>query len=167
MTMDATPRWALPQLFAGQAQKELYHNEALVRIDMLLHGLAESATETTPPATPDVGMCWIVATGATGAWDGQDGALACWTEGGWRFVAPRAGLSIWVVDSGRRMRHDGAGWQDEQVREDGFFVDGDRVVGARLAAIADPSGGTTVDSEARTIIAAILSAMRAHGLIEP
>ena len=31
--MDGTPRWALPFLFAGQAQKEMFHNEALVRID--------------------------------------------------------------------------------------------------------------------------------------
>lgn len=167
MTMDATPRWALPQLFAGQAQKELYHNEALVRIDMLLHGLAESATETTPPVTPDVGMCWIVSTGATGAWDGQDGALACWTEGGWRFIAPGAGLSLWVGDSGRRIRHDGAGWQDEQVQADGFFVGGNQVVGGRLPAVADAAGGATVDNEARTAIAAILNAMRAHGLISP
>ena len=41
--MDGTPRWALPFLFAGQAQKEMFHNEALVRIDALVHGIAQSA----------------------------------------------------------------------------------------------------------------------------
>jgi hypothetical protein len=35
------------------------------------------------------------------------------------------------------------------------------------AAIADPSGGTTSDKEARAAIAQMLSAMRQHGLIEP
>ena len=56
MTSDATPRWALPQLFAGQAQKEVFHNEALARIDMLLHGHAESADEDTTPLSTDEGQ---------------------------------------------------------------------------------------------------------------
>ena len=163
---DTTPRWALPQLFAGQAQKEIFHNEALARIDMLLHGLAESADETAPPALPDAGECWIVPDGATGGWAGQDGAVACWTEGGWRFAAPRAGLSLWVADRGHAMQHDGTEWQDCAVRPDGLYVDGVRVTGARLGAISDPAGGTTTDSEARTAIAAVLAAMRSHGLIE-
>ncbi|WP_242122876.1 DUF2793 domain-containing protein [Sphingobium sp. Sx8-8] len=165
MTLDATFRWALPLLFAGQAQKELFHNEALTRMDMLLHGAAESADIAEPPASPAVGSCWIVAVGATGDWSGQDGALACWTEGGWRFVAPRAGLSLWVADRAHAMRHDGAGWQDAAVREDGFYVGGTRVVGGRSAPIGTPAGGATVDAEARSAIAAILSSLRTHGLI--
>ncbi|WP_176596100.1 MULTISPECIES: DUF2793 domain-containing protein [Sphingobium] len=166
MTMDATIRWALPQLFAGQAQKELFHNEALTRIDMLLHGAVESADEGTPPASPTIGACWIVAADASGAWEGQEGAMACWTEGGWRFAAPRAGLSLWVVDRGHAMRHDGVDWQDCSARDDGLYVDGARVVGARMAAIAAPSGGATVDAEARSALSAILAVLRAHGLIE-
>jgi hypothetical protein len=165
MTMDSTFRWALPQLFAGQAQKEIFHNEALARIDMLLHGAVESADEHAPPPSPPVGACWIVAAGASGAWEGQEDALACWTEGGWRFAAPRAGLSLWVADRGHAMLHDGTGWRDCGAGSDGFHVGGARVVGARAAAIADPSGGATVDAEARSALAAILGALRAHGLI--
>jgi len=41
-----------------------------------------------------------------------------------------------------------------------------QVVGPQGSPVADPSGGSTVDSEARTAIGAILSALRAHGLIE-
>jgi hypothetical protein len=37
----------------------------------------------------------------------------------------------------------------------------------RPAAIADPSGGTTADSEARAAIAQMLAAMREQGLIAP
>ncbi|WP_313807012.1 DUF2793 domain-containing protein [Sphingobium sp.] len=165
MTMDATMRWVLPQIFAGQAQKELFHNEALTRIDMLLHGAVESADEGTPPVSPAVGECWIVAADASGAWEGQDGGLACWTEGGWRFAAPRAGLVLWVADRGHAMEHDGANWRNSAVREDGFYVGGTRVVGPQAGAIASPAGGTTVDTEARSTLAAILSALRAHGLI--
>lgn len=165
MTTNMTPRWALPQLFAGQAQKELFHNEALILIDVLLHGRAESADEAAPPDAPEAGQCWIVAAGAIGGWAGRAGTVACWTEGGWRFVMPRAGLSLWVEDRGHAMRHDGSGWHDEALREDGLHVSGTRVVGAQQGAVADPVGGATVDGEARAAIAALLAALRSHGLI--
>lgn len=167
MTSDATPRWALPQLFAGQAQKEVFHNEALARIDMLLHGAVESADEDVPPTSPDEGQCWIVAEGASESWSGQDGSVACWTGGGWRFVAPRAGLRLRVVDRGHSMYFDGSDWQDAAARSDGFYVEGERIAGARQPAIANPVGGSSVDSEARSSLVAILNAMRSHGLIEP
>lgn len=165
MTMDATPGWALPLLFAGQAQKEIFHNEALMRVDMLLHPLAQSADEATPPGAPAVGACWIVAAGGSGAWDGRDGALACWTEGGWRFVAPRAGMTVLVADLGHALWHDGSGWIAASWREDGLYVAGDRVVGERGDAIPAPAGGAVTDAEARTAIGAMLAAMRNHGLI--
>lgn len=167
MTSDATPRWALPQLFAGQAQKEVFHNEALARIDMLLHGAVESADEDVPPTSPDEGQCWIVAEGASGSWSGQDGSVACWTGGGWRFAAPRAGLTLRVVDRGHSMYFDGSDWQDGAVRGDGFYVGGERVSGPRQPAIANPVGGSSIDSEARSSLVTILNAMRSHGLIEP
>ena len=166
MTSDATPRWALPNLFAGQAQKELFHNEALARIDMLLHGQVESADEGTPPLSPGEGQCWIIAAGATGSWLGREGSVACWTDGGWRYAQPRAGLVLWVADRGHVMQFDGHGWADGAVRSDGLYDGGLRVVGTRRPAIDNPVGGGSIDSEARSSIAAILSAMRDHGLIE-
>lgn len=165
MTYDATGRWDLPMLYAGQAQKELFHNEALARIDMLLHGMVLSADLGTPPSAPGVGECWVVATGATEAWTGQDGGLAGWTEGGWRFVVPRPGLRLRVADRGHDIEHDGTAWRDCAVRGDGYYVDDSRVVGPRLAAIAAPAGGATADGEARAAITAILGALQAHGLI--
>lgn len=165
MTQDATPRWDLPLLHAGQAQKELFHNEALARIDMLLHGAVKSADLTEPPMSYAIGDCWIVADGADGVWAGQGGAIACWTEGGWRFVTPRAGLAIGVADRGHAMIHDGTAWIDGPIRADGVHVGGYRVVGARVAAIADPAGGSTIDEGSRDAIAAILAELRNHGLI--
>jgi hypothetical protein len=44
-------------------------------------------------------------------------------------------------------------------------INGTQVVGPRGSAIANPSGGATVDAEARIAIANILSAMRTHGSI--
>lgn len=46
-----------------------------------------------------------------------------------------------------------------------YRVDGVKVVGAQEGAITDPTGGSTIDSQARTAIGSILSALRAHGLI--
>jgi len=40
-----------------------------------------------------------------------------------------------------------------------------QVVGAQGATISDPSGGTTIDAEARTAINAIIDRLQAHGLI--
>ena len=107
------------------------------------------------------------ADGASGSWLGQDGSVACWTGGGWRFAAPRAGLTLRVVDRGHMMYFDGSDWQDAAVRGDGFYVGGERVAGTRQPAIANPVGGSSIDSEARSSLVAILNAMRSHGLIEP
>lgn len=163
--MADTVRWALPLLFAGQAQKEIMHNEALLLIDALLHGRVESADLSVPPGTPAVGQCWIVAGGAGGEWSGQDGAIALWSEGGWRFVPPRAGLCMTVADRNHGFFHDGAEWRATAVREDGLYMNEDKVVGMRMSAIAPPSGGSVIDAEARSTVADILVALRGHGLI--
>ncbi|MEJ7933398.1 DUF2793 domain-containing protein [Sphingobium sp. AN558] len=165
MTTDATARLALPLLFAGQAQKEVFHNEALTAIDALLHGVAASADLATPPGSPIVGQCWIVAPGASGAWAGRANSVACWTDGGWRFFAACEGLSVLVADRGHRMSWDGSAWLDERLREEGLYLAGHRVVGEQRAAIAGPAGGATIDENARTTIDAILTALRDHGLI--
>lgn len=165
MTTDMTPRWGLPLLFAGQAQKELFHNEALTRIDMLLHGQVQSADLGEAPATPSIGECWIVGADASGEWAGQQGAVACWTEGGWRFAPAAAGLALWVVDRGYAMHHDGAAWRSGACRSDGLYVNDVRVVGDRMGAIGNPSGGSVIDGQARAAIDAILNILRAHGLI--
>lgn len=165
MTMDMTPRWELPHLYAGQAQKELFYNEAVWRIDMLLHGEVESDQEATPPAAPEIGQSWIVAAGATGAWDDRAGYVACWTDGGWRFIAPKGGLCLWVKERGCGTRYEDAIWRDEVARTDGIYVDGERVVGPRLAGLSAPSGGPVVDTEGRAAINGLLAILREHGLI--
>jgi hypothetical protein len=65
------------------------------------------------------------------------------------------------------MIHDGSGWSDDSSRMEGYYVAGNRIIGARQTAIATPSGGSTTDAEARGAVAGILAALRAHGLIAP
>jgi hypothetical protein len=67
--MGFTERLGLPLLAAGQAQKELTHNEALSLLDVAVGRAAESAGLVTPPALPEPGQCWIVASGGTGHWE--------------------------------------------------------------------------------------------------
>jgi hypothetical protein len=163
---DATARLALPFIAPGQAQKELFHNEALARIDALAQAAAVAIGVTDPPAAPMPGQCWVLGDGPSGAWAGQDRALAAWTEGGWRFVAPVAGMSVWSVADGLLARFDGERWRLGDVPARRFIVGGVGVVGMQQSAIDAPNGGTIVDSEGRAVISAILIALRAHGLID-
>lgn len=163
--MDQTARFALPYLEPGQMQKELFHNEALQRIDVLLCPVVEGVASPAPPSNPAVGSCYLVAAAATGAWAGQDGSLACFSEGGWRFVMPVDGMSVMDRASGQLISRRGGAWETGLIHAQAILVDGQTVVRNRQTAIADPSGGTTVDGQCRSAVAQILGAMRAHGLI--
>ncbi|WP_454885147.1 DUF2793 domain-containing protein [Sphingomonas oryzagri] len=162
---DATARLALPFISSGQAQKELFHNEALVRIDALLQPAVEAVLVDSPPSDPVPGQCWVVGESPTGAWAGQALSLAAWSDGGWRFVAPRAGMTVWSIADNVAARFDGAAWASGEIRGRRILVDGIAVVGTQQSAIADPVGGTAPDMEARAAISAILAAFRSHGLI--
>ncbi|MGE4429149.1 MAG: DUF2793 domain-containing protein [Sphingobium sp.] len=165
MADETSDRFALPLLAAGQAQKEMTHNEALAMVDMLLHPLAQSMALSVPPESALPGQCWIVAEGGSGAWEGHDDDLAAFTSGGWRFVAPREGMRVTVAGEGGACHYDGAQWVPDGVRPDGLYMEGDRVVGPRAAAIPDPDGGMVVDAETRLALGQLLSALRSHGLI--
>jgi len=110
---DTTIRHGLPLLQAGQAQKEVTHNEALALLDLLAHPAVETHTLATPPAAPQPGQMWIVGTAATEAWAGQDGALALWTGGGWRFAPAREGMLAWVKAAQTFAWRDGTQWRTD------------------------------------------------------
>ena len=73
---ETSDRLKFPLLASGQAQKEATHNEALALADMLMQPVVQSVAPASVPASPQPGQCWIIGTGATGAWAGHDGALA-------------------------------------------------------------------------------------------
>lgn len=162
---DTSSRFALPYIQPGQAQKEVFHNEALTIMDALLHPAAQSAGDNAPPASPAAGQCWIVGNSPTGAWAGHGGAVATWSEGGWRFIAPLPGMLVWLIDEQLWARREASGWIVGDMPVQSVSVAGTQVLGAQRPAIANPGGGATVDTEARAALASLLSAMRAHGLI--
>jgi len=59
----------------------------------------------------------------------------------------------------------GGAWEVGCLRGAKLLVDGQQVVGARTSAIGNPSGGSTIDAEARAAIIGVLAALRQHGLI--
>ena len=136
---DRSPLTGLPYLFAGQSQKEPTVNEALARIDALLSRSVEGESGSPPPAPAD-GECWIVGTSANGPWDGHDGDLAFFTAGAWLFAPPQPGWQVYDRAAGlRRTWIDG--WHAPTLP-------------------AEPAGGTTIDVEARAVIAALIEELR-------
>ncbi|MGN5375277.1 DUF2793 domain-containing protein [Sphingomonas hankookensis] len=162
---DQTSRLSLPLLHVAQAQKEMTHNEALTLIDLLLHGCVEGVAQNTPPVAAQPGQCWIVGPSPDGAWTGRAGQVAGMTAGGWRFVPPREGLSLWWAGGETTLAFRGGGWRRGEVRAATILVDGVAVLGAQRGAIAAPDGGSVRDEEARATLDAILAALRGHGLI--
>lgn len=161
----STDRYEIELLTSGQAQKEVSHNEALLRIDALLHAAVESRSLSAPPLDATPGKCWIVADSGTGEWTGQSGRIAHLRAGGWRFVEPREGCLVWVRSEEVFARRTPWGWNVGDWPANALVVGGSKVVGVRQGAIASPAGGATVDAEARLAIGAILAALRSHGLI--
>ncbi len=165
--MSQTSRLGLPFIEPGQAQKELFHNEALRLIDVALAAAVETVGANAPPASPADGQCFIVGPAPTGAWAGQANAIAGYAAGGWRFVAAVAGMRALDKASGQTATFDGAAWVVGTVKGATLQLAGSQVVGARGAAVANPSGGANADVEARAAIVAILDRLRGHGLIAP
>jgi hypothetical protein len=162
---EATARLGLPFIIPGQAQKEVFHNEALVRLDIAVAAAVEGVA-SSPPATPEQGQCWVVGNGASGVWTGHGDALACWTGGGWRFVAAVPGMLVWHRAAQLWMHWDGVAWNEGSLPVSRIVVGGQQVVGARQPAIANPSDGTIIDAECRSAVAAVIVALKSHGLIE-
>ena len=145
IAFDSTsPRFALPLLFAAQAQKEAFVNEALSRADAILHCAIEGEA-ATPPASPVDGQAWLIAASPTGAWTGQAGKIACRQAGNWLFITPRDGMRLLDRSTGQDRRYSGS-WQ----------------IPARPAV---PTCGATIDAEERSAIINLFNVLTVAGII--
>lgn len=88
----------IPTLEANQSQKHVTVNAGLAKLDAIVQLSVLSRTIDTPPGSPADGSAYIVAAGSTGAWVGQDGAVAVYDGGGWTFIIPTAGWIAFVQD---------------------------------------------------------------------
>ncbi len=140
---DATVRHALPMLFAGQAQREAFVNEALARIDAALHPCV-TEERASPPAASEDGDAYLVAASPSGDWQDHAHTIAVWQGQHWLFAQPVHGMTLLDGSTGERLVFDGT-WQ-------------------RQPAPASPSGGVTIDAQARSAIDAIIAALKIKGI---
>ncbi|WID98771.1 DUF2793 domain-containing protein [Bosea vestrisii] len=112
--MSDTPRLGLPLLAAGQAQKHVTHNDALMRLDALVHLVVASRTQTVPPSAPEETSAYIVPADGTGVFAGHQDDLAIFEDGAWSFLPPRAGWQAWVSDEAEHHVWTGTQWRRSQ-----------------------------------------------------
>lgn len=143
---DVTPRLNLALLHAAQAQKEITHNEALAKLDILLAPCVLGIVADPSGLNPVDGNCWIVGVSATGDWLERDNQIAGWTSNGWIFASPVTGQRAFGMDQNADYFFDGVHW----------------IVGSSVAL---PSGGSVIDVEARQAIADLISALENHALL--
>jgi hypothetical protein len=161
--MPETPRLGLPLIAAGQSQKDVTHNEAVLALDRMVALAAVSRTQLAPPVTASPGEIQIVPAGGAAAWGHPEGSLAQWQGAGWQSQMPRNGQLALVEDEGLMLLYRN-GWQ-ALFPVLGLQIDGRTVLAAPPVAISSPAGGTTVDVEARVVLNALLSALVDQGII--
>lgn len=92
---EKTANLGLPLLVLNQTGKEVVHNEALVILDSLLNNGALALGLNTPPEVIHDGDAYIVGETPEDEWFGHTGEVAYYYNG-WRFIKPKAGLTLWV-----------------------------------------------------------------------
>lgn len=107
--MANSPRLGLPYLVAGQAQKELSHNDALNDLESLAQISVINRTTSTPPATPSDGDSYIIGASPTGAWAGNANAVASYYSG-WRIKPAKTGWIAYVQAEAVLVIFDGTAW---------------------------------------------------------
>lgn len=89
------------------AQAEIRFNELVVRLGAALVKV-NSYGDTAPPGAVN-GDSYVIGTGATGPWSGQDGKIAVYLDG-WLFMDPTEGMRVRVADLNTSIEYDGAAW---------------------------------------------------------
>jgi hypothetical protein len=140
---------------------------ALIALDTIVAGAVEEPSRNDPPDPPIVGACYLIGSTPTGDWAQFADHLGVFTGGGWRFIEPGVGMSVLVKTEGTVAAFGSNGWETGAIRGERILVGGLQLVGALGDAVPDPTGGTTVDVEARAAIAQLLAVLRQHGLISP
>ena len=115
-----------------------------MRADLALHCTIEGEV-AAPPANPLAGQAWLIANDPTGTFAGHAAAVAGFTTSGWRFIAARTGLRVYDKASAC-FRHYTDSWQ-------------------RCVVPATPSGGATIDQEARTAFTNLLAKLVSAGIL--
>jgi len=63
-----------------------------------------------PPTSPATGDRYIVHSGGSGSWSGQDGKIAEWNGSSWDFITPDEGTALWIEDEDKNYTYNGSSW---------------------------------------------------------
>lgn len=143
---STTPRYNLPVLFPGQAQKEFFVNQAHAILDTIIQPVIVGMANTAPLFPAD-GDAWIVLAPAEGSWTGHENAIATFAAGQWLFTPPVEGMQAFDRDTSRRV----------------YYINGWTYAEEPIS----PNGGNMIDVEARTAIEQIIGALRQMGVFSP
>jgi Protein of unknown function (DUF2793) len=163
--MPQSPRLSLPLIAAGQGQKDVTHNEALLALDRMVALAVASRSQASPPPNPVPGEMHIVPAAGAVAWGHPAGTLVQWQGAGWLAVPPADGQVALVADEGQMLVKHG-GWQALWPVA-GLSIAGRAVLSAPPSAVPLPAGGATVDIEARAALAAVIVALQLQGILAP
>jgi len=140
---STTRNYSLPYLFAGQAQKEFFVNQAHMLLDTLVHTTIIGRSAVAP-TSPNDGDTWLVAASPSGDWADYEGQIAIFVGAEWSYIQPRFGMTAFDQQTGQTLLFDSS-WQSADTP-------------------AQPQSGSTIDVEARQTIAEIISELRNLGI---
>ncbi len=107
--MAITPHLGITLIEQAQAQKEITANTAFARLELLLNTGLIDKDINTPPGSTVAGDVYIVGPSADGEWTGQDGKIT-WFDQLWRFLTPRVGCRVWLLDEEAYYVYNGTEW---------------------------------------------------------
>ncbi|UUV44796.1 hypothetical protein RCRUDOLPH_29 [Rhodobacter phage RcRudolph] len=110
--MANTTNLVMPLMSAAQSQKHLTHNDAIVKLDVLVQLAVISTSLTAPPGSPADGDRYIVGSAPTGAWTGKDLNVAYYSNGVWQFAVPRPGWQAYDIANNDLLVWNGTAWID-------------------------------------------------------
>lgn len=101
--------------FSGAPQKGGVNLATIDDVSAAIDGLdwQESVLDkdlSAAPVTPAAGDRYIIAAGASGAWNLRDLEIAEWNGAAWEFSTPTAGFATYVEDEGAGYVFNGAAW---------------------------------------------------------
>lgn len=107
---DSSPRYNVPFVQPGQANAHLILNEATAKLEQLANGSVISRTVANQPTTPVDGDAYLLLGGAVGVdWGSQGGNLAYYL-GGWFFVQPYEGMTVWIKAEQQYLVYTNGNW---------------------------------------------------------
>ena len=111
---DLTARLGLNRWVGGQFQPYVSVNETINQLDALVALDVIDRDLTAPPGGEADGDTYIVGPAATGAWAGQDGNVAYFLAGAYKFFTPANGQLAWIEDENLLLVYDGS-WTNPEI----------------------------------------------------